>query len=170
DANTAHWILKVKLGGIVEVADAAGVMVKLRLVGLLHESIFQSELLVSEEHFLEMLPRQEGYNFFLIDSPPKTERQVKRQLERNLASRGFEVTSTVERVREYLAVENTYLATFQILGGLGLMLGALGLAVVLVRSVWERRGELALFRALGYRQRALGWLLLAENGFLLLAG
>src|SRR5262249_10987011 len=45
DANTAHWILKVKLGGIVEVADAAGVMVKLRLVGLLHESIFQSELL-----------------------------------------------------------------------------------------------------------------------------
>ena len=42
--------------------------------------------------------------------------------------------------------------------------------MVLLRSVWERRGELALLRALGYRHRALGWLLLSENGFLLLLG
>ena len=40
---------------------------------------------------------------------------------------------------------------------------ALGLAIVLMRRVWERRGELALLRALGYRQTALGWLLLAEK-------
>ena len=71
-----------------------------------------------------------------------------------------------ERLAAYLAVENTYLSTFQMLGGLGLLLGALGLAVVLLRSVWERRGE----RALGFRQRALAWLVLAENGFLLLIG
>jgi putative ABC transport system permease protein len=51
-----------------------------------------------------------------------------------------------------------------------LVLGALGLAVVLMRSVWERRGELALLRALGFRKSALEWLLLAENGFLLLVG
>jgi ABC-type antimicrobial peptide transport system permease subunit len=42
--------------------------------------------------------------------------------------------------------------------------------VVLLRSVWERRGELALLRALGYRRLALGWLVLAENGFLLALG
>jgi ABC-type antimicrobial peptide transport system permease subunit len=67
-------------------------------------------------------------------------------------------------------VENTYLSTFQALGGLGLLLGALGLAIVLMRTVWERRGELALLRALGYRQSALAWLMLAENGFLLVLG
>jgi len=42
--------------------------------------------------------------------------------------------------------------------------------VVLLRNVWERRGELALLRALGYPYRALGWLVLAENGFLLILG
>jgi ABC-type antimicrobial peptide transport system permease subunit len=67
-------------------------------------------------------------------------------------------------------VENTYLSTFQALGGLGLLLGSLGLAVVLLRGVWERRAELALLRALGYRRSLLGWMVLAENGFLLLAG
>ena len=83
-----------------------------------------------------------------------------------LAGNGVEVTSTAERLKSYLDVENTYLATFQALGGLGLLLGTLGLAVVLLRSVWERRGELALLRALGYRHSALGWLVLAENGWL----
>ena len=69
-----------------------------------------------------------------------------------------------------MAVENTYLLTFQALGGLGMLLGALGLAVVLLRSVWERRGELALLRALGFRKRMLSWLILSENGFLLILG
>src|SRR5262249_4038250 len=58
----------------------------------------------------------------------------------------------------------------QALGALGLLLGTLGLAVVLLRSVWERRGELALLRALGFRRSALGRLVLAENVFLLLLG
>src|SRR5262249_37750338 len=76
----------------------------------------------------------------------------------------------VERLESFLAVENTYLSTFQALGGLGLLLGALGLAVVLVRSILERRGELALLRAVGFRQTGLSWMLLAENGFLLVLG
>ena len=87
-----------------------------------------------------------------------------------LADRGFEAVPTAERLQSYLAVENTYLSTFQALGGLGLILGSLGLAVVLLRSVWERRGELALLRALGFRRSTLAWLVLAENGFLLLLG
>jgi ABC-type antimicrobial peptide transport system permease subunit len=80
------------------------------------------------------------------------------------------MTPSKERLQSYLDVENTYLATFQALGGLGLLLGTLGLAVVLVRSVWERRGELALLRALGFRRTALGTLVLAENAWLLVVG
>jgi putative ABC transport system permease protein len=95
---------------------------------------------------------------------------VKSLLEKSLADHGFTVSPSADRLQTYLAVENTYLSTFQALGGLGLLLGALGLAIVLMRSVWERRGELALLRALGYRQTALGWLMLAENGFLLILG
>src|SRR5262249_59599333 len=105
----------------------------------------------------------EGYNFFLIAPPKGSEDDVKRALERALGDRGFEVTRTDERLAAYLAVENTYLTTFQALGGLGLLLGSLGLAVVLLRAVWERRAELALLRALGYTRRTLGWLVLAEN-------
>ena len=80
------------------------------------------------------------------------------------------MTPTKDRVAAFLAVENTYLTTFQLLGGFGLLLGVLGLSVVLLRSVWERRAEMALLRALGYRKRSLNAVVLAENGLLLLLG
>jgi len=67
-------------------------------------------------------------------------------------------------------VQNTYLSTFQSLGGLGLVLGTFGLAAVQLRNVLERRGELALLRAVGFPRRRLGWLVLLENAVLLLAG
>jgi ABC-type antimicrobial peptide transport system permease subunit len=170
EANTVQWMLKSGLGDTIEVPDESGQMKKLRFVGILKDSVFQSELLMSQANFLSLYPRQEGYQFFLVGAPPERAAAVREALERGLADEGVAVQSTEARVAAALAVENTYLATFQALGGLGLLLGALGLAVVLLRSVWERRGELALLRALGYRQRALGWLVLAENGFLLVLG
>jgi ABC-type antimicrobial peptide transport system permease subunit len=70
----------------------------------------------------------------------------------------------------YNAVQNTYLNTFQILGGLGLLLGTAGLGVVVLRNVLERRAELALFTAVGLRARVLRKLVVMEHGALLFAG
>jgi ABC-type lipoprotein release transport system permease subunit len=177
DATTAEWVLHKKLGDILEIPDDAAPpnwrgekVLTFRIVALLHDSVFQSELLLSEANFLRLFPRQEGYNLFLISSPPEKTREIKEILQGALAPRGVEVTEAIDRLRSYMAVENTYLLTFQALGGLGLLLGALGLAIVLLRSVWERRGELALLRALGYRRRALSWMILVENGSLLVLG
>jgi putative ABC transport system permease protein len=67
-------------------------------------------------------------------------------------------------------VENTYLSTFQTLGGLGLLLGTLGLAAVMLRNVFERRRELALLRAVGYDSGHFSVMVLAENILLLFWG
>jgi ABC-type antimicrobial peptide transport system permease subunit len=166
EKNTVEWMLKTTLGGHITLPPNH----RLRIDGLLRDSVFQSSLLVSESNFLRMYPGHEGYNFFLIYTPEDKEVEVRRVLELAYGDRGMRVTPTVERLNAYLAVENTYLSTFQALGGLGLLLGSLGLAVVLLRGVWERRGELALLRALGYCRGTLGWLILAENAFLLFAG
>jgi ABC-type antimicrobial peptide transport system permease subunit len=170
EANTVEWILHSGLGQELTVPNESGAEVRLRVVGLLQDSVFQSELLLSGANFLKLYPRAEGYSFFLLETPSEQAAAVRSVLETALADQGFTVTPTGQRLQAYLAVENTYLSTFQALGGLGLLLGALGLAVVLLRSVWERRGELALLRALGFRKSALGWLVLAENSFLLIVG
>jgi putative ABC transport system permease protein len=170
DANTAQWILKVALGETLDVADDQGDKVKLRVLALLQESIFQGEVLIAESAFLRLFPRQEGFRFFLIETDPQQADAVRAALQTALADQGISVLSTAQRLQSYLDVENMYLDTFKALGGLGLLLGAVGLAIVLLRGVWERRGELALLRALGFRGGQLAWLVLAENALLLVLG
>lgn len=170
EANTVEWMLKSGLGKTLEVPDETGRPTKLRIAGLLQDSVFQSELVMSGTSFQHLYPHEEGYRFFLIATPAAEAQPVGTMLAKALSDHGFTVTSTRARVAAALAVENTYLATFQALGGLGLLLGAFGLAIVLLRSVWERRGELALLQAVGFRRGAVAWLVLAENGFLLVLG
>ncbi len=91
-------------------------------------------------------------------------------LETQLADFGFDTEPVADRLASFLAVQNTYLSTFQTLGGLGLLLGTLGLATVMLRNVLERRGEIALFRAVGFGASQVSWLVLSENAFLMLWG
>ena len=70
------------------------------------------------------------------------------------------------RLNAFNAVQTTYLSTFQVLGGLGLLLGTAGLGVVVLRNVLERRGELALLAAVGLAPRALRRLVVAEHAAL----
>ncbi|HUG43678.1 MAG TPA: ABC transporter permease [Acidobacteriota bacterium] len=170
DANSARWVLHRGLGEELLLESDRGEAVKIRLVGLLRRSIFQSELLISQDNFLKLFPGLAGHSYFLIDAPIEEKEEVSALLERNLGDFGFEAESVLLVLSNYLAVENTYLSTFQTLGGLGLLLGTLGLAIVLVRNIMERRAELATLRAFGYRRSKLAWMVVAESGFLLVLG
>lgn len=173
DYNSAVWILHLGLGKDLVIEDQTGQELRLRLVGLLHKSLFQSEVLISEANFTAHFPRQTGYSFFLVESPAgddAAQARITELLESRLDSFGFDVTSSAERIAAFQAVENTYIATFQTLGGLGLLLGTIGLGVVLLRNVLERRGELATLRAFGFRRDLLAKMVLAENGVLLVIG
>lgn len=166
DANSMEYVLHKKLGEDI-VVDAT---TRLRLVASLQDSLFQGELLISEGNFLRLFPQEQGYRFFLIDVAPQRAAEVTKTLKEGLADFGFDAQSTAEKLAAYHRVENTYLATFQSLGALGLVLGTIGLAAVLLRNVLERRKELALLRAVGYQPKDLTTLVLAENLLLLVAG
>ena len=103
---------------------------------------------------------------FLVDAPPREAAAVSAALTRGLRGRGLELTTAADRLNAFNAVQNTYLDTFQVLGGLGLLLGSAGLGVVVLRNVLERRGELALLAAVGFTPRALRRLVVAEHALL----
>jgi ABC-type antimicrobial peptide transport system permease subunit len=165
DANSMTYSLHRKLGEEVELGG-----VRYRIVAALQDSVFQGELIISEENFLRLFPDSAGYRFFLLRTPPGKADEVARALTAALSDYGFVVQPTAARVASFHKVENTYLSTFRALGGLGLLLGTVGLAAVLMRNVLERRRELALLRAAGYRPRHLFTMVLAENVYLLTMG
>lgn len=170
DFNTATYSLHKGLGDVIEMADDGGGTTRLEIVGLLKNCIFQGDVLIGEAAFLELFPRVSGYRLFLVDSGDEPVDQVRQALESTLGDYGFDAETTRGRLAGFFAVQNTYLSTFQSLGGLGLLLGTFGLATVQLRSVLERRGELALMRATGFRRMLLARLVMIENALLLVGG
>jgi ABC-type lipoprotein release transport system permease subunit len=170
DFNTATYSLHKGLGDTIEVDGGTGGKARLVIVGLLKNSVFQGDLLVGEAAFVELFPYVGGYRFFLVDARNEPAGEVREALEGALGDYGFDVETTQARLAGFFAVQNTYLSTFQSLGGLGLLLGTFGLATVQLRSVIERRGELALMRAAGFRRMLLARLVMIENALLLVGG
>ena len=170
DAASITYALGKKVGDTLDYTDEHGRTFKLRLVGALANSILQGSLVIDEAEFVRRFPSTVGYRYFLVDVPPGKTDAVAAELTRGLRDLGLELTPAAQRLAAFNAVQNTYLGTFQVLGGLGLLLGSVGLGVVVLRNVLERRGELALLLAVGFRRRALRTLVLSEHVALLLAG
>lgn len=172
DMNTALYSLKL-YGGIgqkFKIDYGDGPPLEFRVVGLLSNSVLQGSLLVGEADFKRVFPRVSGYRTFLIRTSPEKESEIAGLLEDKFGDEGFDATPARDRLRDLLAVQNTYISTFQALGALGLLLGTFGLAAVQLRNVLERRKELAMLRAIGFRPGRLAAMVLLENLLLLCGG
>ena len=169
DDKSLRWILHHNPDEDFVVQDEYGKALRLELETVAN-SLFQSQLIISESDFTNYFPSQSGYQFFLIKVPPELREETAQILEKTLGDYGFDLTSASARLASYRSVENTYISTFQSLGGLGVLLGTFGLALVLFRNIIERRGELATLRAFGFRRQLLSRMLFLESCFLLTVG
>jgi len=160
----------IKLGDTIDYTDEHGNTFKIRFVGQIADSIMQGNLIIPESDFIKRFPSESGYRVFLVDNPNERTQEVSEELNIALADHGFEWVSTTQRLGDLNAVQNTYLQTFQVLGGLGLLIGSLGLGVVVLRNVQERKSELALLRAVGFEKSAIKRFVLSEYLGLLIGG
>jgi len=170
DYATVYWALGKSVGDELDYIDEKGRRFRLHLVGMLKNSILQGSLLISEDEFIKRFPSEDGYRVLLIDAPQDRSEAVAGELSSRLKDFGLALTPTTQRLAEFNAVENTYLSIFQLLGGLGLILASVGLGLVVLRNVLERRGELAMLQAVGFDKAELKRMVFYEHGGLLAGG
>ncbi|MCK5803525.1 MAG: ABC transporter permease, partial [Lentisphaeria bacterium] len=170
DLTAITWGLGRKIGEILPIQDEMGRTVNLRLVGGTVASVLQGNVLISRTHFQHLFPSFGGTRVLLVDCPPDKRKEGADALRGALHDYGLDLIPCTERLAGFHMVENTYLDIFLALGALGLVLGSVGLACVLVRNALERRSELALLRATGFSLPRLSRMLLAEHAFLLILG
>lgn len=190
DQNTALWALH--LGGYVGERfsyEFDRKRVYFQTVGVLQNTILQGSLIIGEDNFERVFPTVNGYRMFLIKTPQSnssssqssdakglskdslaSESAIRMLLEDGWNDTGLSLASSDDVLAQLLAVQNTYLGAFQVLGALGLLLGTFGLGVTLLRSAMERRSELAAMRAMGFSKRRLIEMLILENGWQLVRG
>jgi cell division protein FtsX len=177
DANTAMWNLRKAVGpekgDEIVYRDERGEMFRVKLVGALPMplSIFQGSVLIARSDFSQRYPSEAGYRMFVVDLPQGADAAVVRSaLSGRLDRVGLDLVNTLTRLKEFHAVEATYLGMFLLLGGLGVVLGTVGLGIVLSRNMLERRSELAMLRCVGFTRGRILWLVLAEHWMLLALG
>ena len=166
DANSLQWALGKKPGDMLEYTDEQGRSFRVKLVAAVANSILQGSLVVDERAFLQRYPGESGWRQFLVEGDAAGAEALVRTFE----DQGLETESTIERLNSFNAVQNTYLGAFGVLGGLGLLLGSAGLGVVVMRNVLERRAELAVLLAAGFRTRWVHGMVLREHALLLALG
>lgn len=173
DQTSLQYVLHASVGDVLTIDADSSRPIDLLIVASLDDSVLQGEIMVSEGAFRNVFPQVAGYRMFLVgidNASPSRVDEVSGELEQALESFGFDAQSTRARLAAFHRVENTYLSTFQALGGLGLVLGCLGLVAVVGRNVFERRRELALLGASGFTGRQLQQLVAIEHVAIVGAG
>lgn len=170
DQSVIVWGLGLRVGATLTIADSRGKPVRLQFVAGLANSVLQGQVLIAAARFRELFPDAGGVRVLLVEAPAGQEQRAAAWLQAGLADSGLELMPCRDRLAAFGAVENTYLAIFLALGGLGLVLGCVGLGALVTRHLLERRGELALLRAVGFSRAALVGHVILEHGALLVTG
>ena len=172
DQNTAMWSLQM-MKGVGEVRQfkfSEGGSLFFKVVGLLSNSVLQGKVLMGESNFEFAFPEVNGYQYFMVACDPKLTNEVQGVMESRLGDVGMDLSDSSMVLSKMLAVQNTYLKTFQSLGAVGLLLGTVGLGIAQLRSVLERQSEFAILRSMGFSLRRLGVLVIREAFLLLIFG
>jgi hypothetical protein len=169
DQNSLLWALHKRPGDTLDIVGEDGRPARLRLVGAVNNTLLQGALIVGEGAFRRLHPSTSGHRWFLAEAsaPPEEFRPA---VERALRDWGVQVTPAAEVLAAFHAVQNTYIDIFQVLGGLGLVLGSAGLTAVALRNLARRRREWAVLEAQGWPRRRLAALAWIEHGLLVAAG
>jgi ABC-type antimicrobial peptide transport system permease subunit len=170
DQTVIQWGLRKKVGDTLSYLDESGNPLKVLIVGGLDNSIFQGNILVSAELLRQYFPSVSGSTVMLVDGAFANRAIISARLEYLFQDYGMVVTPTSQRLARFNSVENTYLSVFMMLGGLGIIIGTIGLGIVLLRNLIERKKEIALYLAIGFNHRTIFKLILTENLFILLTG
>jgi hypothetical protein len=148
DEATLQWVLKKKIGDRIIYQDEWGRDFPVEIAGTLGGTVFQGNLVVDQTGFLRRYPSADGPRVFLVDGTGESGAGLD-MLRSALGDRGKVITTTGDRLMAFQEVENSYIRIFNLLGGLGVLIGSAGFGLVTARNLRERRHEFAIFHAIG---------------------
>ena len=111
-----------------------------------------------------------GVTSFMLDAPGVDHIELVTELQGRFLAAGLVATSIRQTVEQNLAASQSFFRLMQGFLALGLLVGIIGLGVVMVRAVRERRRTIGVLRALGFRAKAVQRAFMAESTFVAAEG
>jgi putative ABC transport system permease protein len=170
DQTVLDWGLKLKIGDTLILRAENGMPLKIIIAAGLKSSIFQGNVLVGIENFSKYFPSVSGTSVFLVEGKPELADLIRTTLNERIGNFGMNIERTSDRLTSFYSVSNTYLSVFAIFGALGMIIGTIGLAFILLRNFNQRKKEFALMLAIGFQASRIRRMVLSEQLLILFAG
>lgn len=97
-------------------------------------------------------------------------KEIAREIESTLLNLGVQAESLKERVDDQQAMSRNFFYLMQGFMGMGLVVGIAAVGVIAFRTVVERRQQIGMLRAIGYKRRLVALSFLIESSFVTLLG
>ena len=114
-------------------------------------------------------PPELSVHFAALTNPDDS-REVARDIEAALVTTGAQADSLEEIAEENNALSRNFLYLMQAFMGLGLVVGVAGIGVIAFRTVVERRQQIGMLRAIGYKKSMVSLSFMMESSFVTVLG
>ncbi|MCJ2540343.1 MAG: FtsX-like permease family protein, partial [Candidatus Thermoplasmatota archaeon] len=172
DSTTASTNVPIEVGDEVTLPPLAGGPPgkTYKIIGIVDEMLFYG-LFVQKEGFIADFPQVGGSNLFLMKVVEGNDvQQVANDLEADMVVIGLDVLVMDDLLAESVEQMEAMFQMFELFMSLGLVVGIASLGVLSVRTVIERKQEIGIIRAIGYRKSMVLWIFLTEMLFVTTMG
>ena len=157
------------VGETLELKDKDNNTVRKKIIGIIDtmfiQGIFSYEEYVREEFGFTT----SNYFLFSIREGEDVDDMAK-EIESKFLKNGMQAIAIETMVLEGIKAMNQFFNLFDSFMGLGLIIGIAGLGIITIRSVHERRQEIGMMRAVGFKKRMVLSSFLIETSFISILG
>ena len=162
----------IVVGSTLSVSDGSGTggSRNYTVIGIADEFAFMG-MFVQKDGLRTDFPLLQGDNLFLLTvKDGEDQHEVAKDLEADLSAVGMNVFVFDDLIADYNRAVDQIFTMFTMFMGLGLVVGVASLGVLAVRSVIERKQEIGIMRAIGYRRSMVLGVFSTEMLFVTIVG
>jgi putative ABC transport system permease protein len=150
--------------------DVTGNRALVEVIGVIDFGASQSffGIFVSDSTFGEVYGDPELSRHFIGLEDPGESKDVAREIEATLFTAGVQADSLKEQVDDAQALNRNFFRLMQGFMALGLFVGIAAVGVIAFRTVVERRQQIGMLRAIGYKRSTVALSFVMESSFIAL--
>jgi len=157
------------VGDVVPLVNLVGQTYNVTIVGFMKQMAMQGFFL--QEQAVRSQFFAQGYSLMLVKYQPGL--NVAEQtvlLEKSFLANSLQTIDIQALAKQITSLINSMFTLFEAFLGMGLIVGISGLGIITIRSIHERRIEIGMMRAIGYRKRMVVANFAIESAFISLLG
>jgi len=159
----------LKIGDTIEIQDKNNEVIEKKIIGIIDTIVIQGifsykDFVIEEFDFTTS-------NYFMIGVKDGVNVvKTAKNIESNFLINGIQVIAVKSMVLQAISTLNQFFSLFDAFMGLGLIIGIAGLGIITIRSVHERRQEIGMMRAIGFKKNMIQSSFLIETAIVAAIG